>query len=89
MAGFLNLRGGGGFALRPREKNACGHVSSATAMSDCAAKAGKTLEGVCLLARWRARFRTAGHAGIGEILIGSTAIRNRCKSLKTKGGDHF
>jgi hypothetical protein len=78
MAGFLNLRELGGFALRLREKNVCEHVKSATAMSGWAAGGGEMVEGMRPLARWCVSFRTTEYAGIGEILIGSTAIRNRC-----------
>jgi hypothetical protein len=36
-----------------------------------------------------ASFGAAGDTRISEILIGCAAIKNRRKSLKVKGGDHF
>ena len=89
MAGFLNLLEFGGFALSPREESVCGQMMPTTALSDCAAAGGKMIEDVRPLSRRHAGSRTAENAGIGEILIGSAAIRNRRKSLKTKGGGHF
>ena len=89
MASFLNLRDDGGFAVRLRERNLRGHVTLTTGMRGCTAAGGEMVEGMRPLARRRARFRAAQQAGIGEILTGCAAIRNRWKSLKTKDGRHF
>jgi hypothetical protein len=89
MASFLNLRDFAGFALRPQEESVHGHVMPPTAMSVCAAAGGEMVEGMRPLSRPHAGFRAAENAGIGAIRIGSTAIRNRCQSPKTKGGGHF
>jgi hypothetical protein len=89
MAYVRNLRDGGGFALKLWEKSVRGHVMLTTGRRGCAAAGEEMVEGMRPLARRRARFRAVQKAGIGEILTGSAAIRNRCKSLKIKGAGHF
>jgi hypothetical protein len=89
MAGFLNLRDDGRIALRPRERNLCGQTMPSTAMSGCATIRAGLVPGSRRGARRIASFRAVDNTILSEILIGCAAIRNRCKSLKVQGGDHF
>jgi hypothetical protein len=58
-------------------------------MSGCAMIRAGWLPGLRRIARRLVNFGAVGNAKISEILIGGAAIRNRCKSLKVKGGNHF
>jgi hypothetical protein len=89
MASFLNLRDDGGFALGLRERNLRGQTMPSTATSGCATVRAGLVRGSRRIGRPLASFRAVGDTKISEILIGRAAIKNRCKSLKGKGGDHF
>jgi len=89
MASFLNLRDVGGFALRLRERDLRGHTMPSTAVSECGMVRAGLTPGSRRIGPRLASFRAVGRTKISEILIGCAAIRNRCKSLKVKGGNHF
>jgi hypothetical protein len=89
MAGFPNLPDSGRAALKLREEDVRGCAMPMTGVGECAAAGEEMVEGMRSPSRRCVTFRAAENAGIDEILIGTTAIRNRRKSLKTKGGDHF
>jgi hypothetical protein len=89
MESFLNLRDDGGLALRLRETSACDQTLPTTEMSGCATTGAALVPGLRRIVRPLASFRAVGNAINREILIGCAAIRNRCNSLKVKGGSHF
>jgi hypothetical protein len=89
MGSFLNLRDDGASALGLQEQNLCGQTMPTTAMSGCAMARARLAPGSRRIPRPRVMFRALGGAKISEILIGCAAIRNRCNSLKVKGGSHF
>jgi hypothetical protein len=89
MASLLNLRYGDGFALGLRERNLRGQMTPGTAMSGCATIRAGLVPGLRRIAPRLVNFGAVGYAKISGILIGGAAIRNRCKSLKVRGGNHF
>jgi hypothetical protein len=79
MKRIRNLRVGAEFAATLRNNNPCGVAPGNAELRSASRRETQQ----------RARFRTTENAEISEILIGSTAIRNRRKSLKAKHGRHF
>jgi hypothetical protein len=89
MARFLKLRDDGGFALALREGNLRGQTMPSTSVRGSAEVRATLAPGLRQIAPRLASSLAVGGAKISEILIGCAAIRNRCNSLKVKGGDHF